>query len=117
MLLEAMASGRPIVASRIPGYAEVLQDGSEGILVEPRSSAALAEGLIRLLGDAELRRAMGERGRAKAAAYDWSHVAVRVLDFYEETIDAHMEDQARGTSRVAGAFRRVTFRTAPRGAQ
>jgi phosphatidylinositol alpha-mannosyltransferase len=117
VLLEAMASGRPIVASRIPGYAEVLQDGSEGILVEPRSSSALAAGLVRLLGDAELRREMGSRGRAKAAAYDWSHVAVRVLDFYEETIDAHMEDQVRGTSRVAGAFRRVTFRAAPRGAQ
>lgn len=117
VLLEAMASGRPIVASRIPGYAEVLQDGSEGILVEPRSPSALAAGLIKMLQDVELRRAMGERGRVKAAAYDWSHVAVRVLDFYEETIDAHMEDQARGTSRVAGAFRRVTFRAAPRGAQ
>jgi phosphatidylinositol alpha-mannosyltransferase len=117
VLLEAMASGRPIVASRIPGYAEVLQDGSEGILVEPRSSAALATGLIRMLRDPELRRAMGERGRRKAARYDWSHVAVRVLDYYEETIDAHMEDQARGVSRVAGAFRRVTFRAARRAAQ
>jgi phosphatidylinositol alpha-mannosyltransferase len=117
VLLEAMAAGRPIVASRIPGYAEVLRDGAEGLLVQPRSAAALAAGLTRLLGDAELRRALGARGRAKAAAYDWCRVADRVLDFYEETIDAHMESPRRRSSRVAGAFRWMTFRAAPGGAQ
>ena len=117
VLLEAMASGRPIVASRIPGYADVLEDGAEGLLVEPRSASALAEGLTRLLQDAPTRRAMGERGRTKAAAFDWFRVAGRVLDLYEETIDAHMEDPARRSNRMAGAFRRVTFRAAPRGAQ
>jgi hypothetical protein len=60
---------------------------------------------------------MGERGRAKAAAYDWSRVAGQVLDFYEQTIDAHMDAPARRSSRVAGAFRRVAFRAAPRAAQ
>jgi len=117
VLLEAMAAGRAIVASRIPGYAEVVQDGAEGLLVEPRSSSALAAGLIRLLEDADARRAMGERGRAKAGAYDWSRVAGQVLDFYEQTIDAHMDAPARRSSRVAGAFRRVAFRAAPRAAQ
>jgi phosphatidylinositol alpha-mannosyltransferase len=117
VLLEAMAAGRPIVASRIPGYAEVVHDGVEGVLVEPRSASSLAVGLTRLLRDADLRRRMGEHGRAKAAAFDWTRVADRVLHFYEETIDAHMEDPARRASRVAVAFRRVTFRAAPRGAQ
>jgi phosphatidyl-myo-inositol alpha-mannosyltransferase len=109
VLLEAMASGRAIVASRIPGYAEVLEDGAEGLLVEPKSSTALAAALIRLLGDADQRRAMGERGRAKASLYDWSRVAERVLDFYEETIDSHMEEPVHRRSRVAGALRRVKF--------
>jgi phosphatidylinositol alpha-mannosyltransferase len=117
VLLEAMASGRAIVASRIPGYAEVLHDGVEGLLVEPRSASALAAGLIRLLRDADLRRQMGERGRTEAAPFDWSRVADGVLELYEETIDAHMEDSARRTSRVAGAFRRVAYRMALRGAQ
>jgi phosphatidylinositol alpha-mannosyltransferase len=117
VLLEAMAAGRAIVASRIPGYAEVLEDGRQGILVEPKSSDALAAGLTRLLSDAALRRAMGERGRVKAADYAWTRVADRVLDFYEETIDAHMDEPAVRKSRVAGAFRRVTFRAAPRPAQ
>jgi phosphatidyl-myo-inositol alpha-mannosyltransferase len=109
VLLEAMAAGRAIVATRIPGYAEVVEDGAEGLLVEPRSSGALAVALIRLLGDAGLRRAMGERGRVKAAEYDWSRVAERVLDFYEETIDAHMVDPGRRANSLAGALRHVKF--------
>jgi phosphatidylinositol alpha-mannosyltransferase len=113
VLLEAMAAGRPIVASRIPGYAEVVEDGVEGLLVEPRSPAALAGALLRLLKDAERRKAMGERGRVKAAEYDWRRVADRVLAFYDETIDAHMNQPVRRTGRVADAWRRVAFRAAP----
>lgn len=113
VLLEAMAAGRAIVASRIPGYAEVVDDGAEGLLVEPKSSEMLAATLIRLLEDAQLRRAMGERGREKAAAYDWSRVAGQVLDFYEETIDAHMIDPERRTNRMASALRRVKLGAVP----
>ena len=113
VLLEAMAAGRAIVASRIPGYAEVVEDGAEGLLVEPKRSDALAAMLIRLLEDAELRRAMGERGRQKAAAYDWSRVAGQVLDFYEETIDAHMVDPEWQTNRMASALRRVKLGAVP----
>jgi phosphatidylinositol alpha-mannosyltransferase len=113
VLLEAMAAGRAIVASRIPGYAEVVEDGAEALLVEPKSREALATALVRLLGDAELRRNLGERGRQKAARYDWSHVAGQVLDFYEETIDAHMVDPGRRTNRVAGALRQVKFGAVP----
>jgi phosphatidyl-myo-inositol alpha-mannosyltransferase len=109
VLREAMATGRAIVASRIPGYADVVDHEGEGVLVEPKSSAALAEALIRLLGDPELRRTMGERGRQKAVAHDWSRVAGRVLDFYEETIDAHMVDPVKRTSWMTGALRRATF--------
>jgi phosphatidyl-myo-inositol alpha-mannosyltransferase len=117
VLLEAMAAGRAIVASRIPGYAEVVEDGAEGMLVEPGSSEALAAALVRVLGDADLRRSMGECGPSKAAAYDWSRVAGRVLDFYEETIDAHMIAPAARTNRVAGALRRMTFGAAARSAR
>ncbi len=113
VLLEAMAAGRPIVASRIPGYAEVLEHGAEGLLVQPRDPAELAASLSRLLADAGLRRAMGERGRIKAAQYDWTQVASRVLDFYEETIDAHMEDPSARVSPVAGALRWVTLAATP----
>ena len=114
VLLEAMAAGRAIVASRIPGYSEVLADGVEGLLVEPRSASALASGLIRLLNDASLRRAMGARGREKAATFDWPRVAGRVLDFYDTTIDAHLAEPTTHGSRVAGAFLRAATRAADR---
>lgn len=87
VLLEAMAVGRPIVASQIDGYANVLQHGAEGLFVPPKNAEKLAQALIRLLTDEPLRRQMGARGRPKALEYDWSHLARRVLAFYEETLN------------------------------
>jgi phosphatidylinositol alpha-mannosyltransferase len=114
VLLEAMAAGRPIVASRIPGYAEVLEHGREGLLVPPRVPSALATALTTLLLDADRRQAMSAHGRTKAQAFDWTRVAERVLNFYEETIDRQMEDSVVPSGRVSGAFRRVALRMAPR---
>lgn len=65
-LLEAAASGRPIVASDAPGCREVVQHGGNGYLVPVRESAPLADALERLLRDAALRREMGSRSRAIA---------------------------------------------------
>jgi phosphatidylinositol alpha-mannosyltransferase len=84
VLLEAMASGRPVVASNIPGYASVVSDGQEGLLVERKNPAALAEALVRLLSDPALRARMGSRGRATAAGYDWEKVSRRVLRYYRD---------------------------------
>ncbi|MEI6045840.1 MAG: glycosyltransferase family 4 protein, partial [Chloroflexota bacterium] len=82
VLLEAMASGVPVVASDIPGYASVLDHDKQGALVEPRNGEALAMTLIHLLADAELRAQMGEAGKKKATEYSWHKVSQRVLDFY-----------------------------------
>jgi len=82
VLLEAMAAGRPIVASNIEGYASVLTNGAEGLLVPPRDSEKLAEALITLLTDERMREEMGARGRATASQYDWERISQRVMDFY-----------------------------------
>jgi phosphatidylinositol alpha-mannosyltransferase len=87
VLLEAMAAGKPTVATNIPGYRDLLDDGKEGFLAEPKDERALAEALIRILGDPQMQRSMGDRGRAKAQQYSWRQVALRVLDFYEELLD------------------------------
>ena len=84
VLLEAMAAGRPIVASNIAGYRTVLQDGVQGLLVEPENEEALAVALIRLLRDPEMRARMGEQGRRTAHLYSWEKVARQVLECYEE---------------------------------
>jgi glycosyltransferase involved in cell wall biosynthesis len=62
-LLEAMASGLPIVASRAGGIPEVVPDGSAGTLVPPRDPVSLASAILLILGDPAKRRALGEEGR------------------------------------------------------
>jgi phosphatidylinositol alpha-mannosyltransferase len=87
VLLEAMATGKPTVATNIPGYRDLLDDGQEGFLAEPKNERSLAEALIRILRDPQMQRSMGDRGRAKAQQYSWRQVALRVLDVYEELLD------------------------------
>ena len=63
-VIEAMAFGLPVVATRAGGLPEVVEDGVTGILVPPGDSRALAEAISRLLRDPELRQRMGEAGRS-----------------------------------------------------
>lgn len=63
ILLEAGASGRPVVATDVSGCREIVRDGENGFLVPVRDSKALAEALIKLIADPELRVRMGARGR------------------------------------------------------
>ena len=82
-LIEAAAMGRPIVATDIPGAAEVVEDGVNGTLVPPRNAAALAAAIEVLLGDAELRARYGEAGRRKAEReFDERVVAERYVAEY-----------------------------------
>ncbi len=84
VLLEAMATGTAIVASDIDGYRDVVGDGSEGILVEPRDERALAGALRRMLGDDDLRASCARRGVVKAQRYSWDNVAREVEGVYAE---------------------------------
>jgi glycosyltransferase involved in cell wall biosynthesis/2-polyprenyl-3-methyl-5-hydroxy-6-metoxy-1,4-benzoquinol methylase len=67
VLLEAMAAGRPVVASAVGPIPEVVADGESGLLVEPGNPRALAEALLRLLEDPELAARLGETGRRRVA--------------------------------------------------
>jgi glycosyltransferase involved in cell wall biosynthesis len=77
--LEAMASGLPVVASRDGAVPEVVPDGKAGVLIDGRSSDAIAAALIRLLVDRPLRHRLGSRGREVARELDWPRVADRFL--------------------------------------
>lgn len=94
VLLEAMASGRAIVASDIEGYRSVVSHGVDGILVRPKDEEALAAALIQVLLDANLREAMGTNGWLKSQDYSWSKVAQRVLNYYER-VRAERESLAK----------------------
>ena len=88
VLLEAMAASCPVVASAIDGYASVITDERDGLLVRPKDDEALAAAIDRLLRDADLRRRLKEEGAKTAASYGWDKVAPRVLDYYRECIAA-----------------------------
>lgn len=84
VLLEAMASGVPIVASNIEGYATVVSAGVDGLLTPPRNSEALAWEIGQLLDNEALRRYLTEAGLQTVQGYAWPHVARRILDYYVE---------------------------------
>jgi phosphatidyl-myo-inositol alpha-mannosyltransferase len=84
VLLEALASGRAVVASDIPGYRSVIQHQRNGILVQPGRHEELAWAILSLLGSAEERHRLGEAGRRSALAYSWQRVATQVLNYYDE---------------------------------
>jgi len=86
VLLEAMSAGKPIIASNISGYAGVVDDGIQGLLVPPKDEVALAQAITSLLSDPILRKRMGANGRLKAEEYRWEHVAQRVFDYYSECL-------------------------------
>ena len=84
VLLEAMASGLPVVATEIPGYMSVVEPGRDSLTVRPKGWAELGAALVILARDEELRRRMGMAGYEKAQRYSWESVASQVVEVYEE---------------------------------
>lgn len=82
VLLEAMASGKPVVATNIAGYASVLTHGQEGLLAKPSNHRSLAAALLTLLKDKQMRARMAEQGLLTAEKYSWENVSRQVIDFY-----------------------------------
>jgi glycosyltransferase involved in cell wall biosynthesis len=102
--LEAMAHGRPVVASAVGGFLDLVVDGETGIHVPPGDVAALRGALERLLGDGELRRRMGEAGRQRAAErFSWDAVTRQTLDLY-----ARYAGKKSGRGGSGSSARRVT---------
>jgi phosphatidyl-myo-inositol alpha-mannosyltransferase len=87
VLIEAMAAGTGVVASKIAGYSDVVTNGVDGILVPPADPQALAEELQLLAHEPERIAAMGEAGRRSAERYAWPRIADDVSDTYERAID------------------------------
>lgn len=85
-VLEAFATGRPVVASRVPGLAEAVPP-TVGALVPPDDPAALAGALARRLGDADRCQAEGEAAAAHAARFDLRHTFARLAAATEAAVD------------------------------
>lgn len=86
-LLEAAASGRPIVTTDTPGCREVVRHEENGLLVPPRDVPSLAEALERLIRDAALRKEMGERGRRMVEeCFAIEQICAETLAVYRELL-------------------------------
>ncbi len=89
VLLEAMACGKPIVASNVGGIPFVVEDGKTGILVKPGDVDILAEKIIMLLQSEELREQMGMAGKEKTANFSWQVIAEQTVKIYKDLINRH----------------------------
>jgi glycogen(starch) synthase len=85
-LVEAMAAGRPVVASRVGGIPELVRDGVDGLLVQPDDPAALAKAITRVLANPVLAAELGASGRARVAGHHWAALAGRVLGVYRSVV-------------------------------
>jgi glycosyltransferase involved in cell wall biosynthesis len=98
--LEAMAAGRPVVASRVGGLAESVLDGTTGLLVPPRDPAALAEAIAQLASSQALAQAMGKQGRDRVRReFSLENMAGQNESYYYELVQRSAYDPSRCDSR------------------
>lgn len=86
VLLEAMAMSRPVVASNIPGYNEVVRHGENGLLFDPGNIDAIADSIIRVLADPTLRKKLAANGYRFAQEHSWEKIARRIEALYREKL-------------------------------
>lgn len=85
-LLEAMAAGRPVVATRVSGTEDVVLEGKTGFLADVGDVEGLSNHLGRLLASAELRESMHNAGLERIQSYGWTTIANRYIDLYQRVL-------------------------------
>ena len=89
-LVEAMACQVPVIATRVGGMKEIVEQGETGILVEPGDASVLAEGILRLLLDEDLRKLMGKAARKRAVElFSWEKIAENLLCQYKNICECN----------------------------
>ena len=83
VLMEAMAAGKPVIATRVGGVSELVEDGISGFLVPPGDVESLAQSICQIADDPDLRKRMGEAGRAMVRReFDVRHEAARIAALF-----------------------------------
>jgi glycosyltransferase involved in cell wall biosynthesis len=85
-LVEAMASGRPIIGTNIGGTPQVIENGSNGLLVAPKDPQALAEAIEKILSDKALAAHLAENGAMKAQNFSWDIQTKKYSDLFESLL-------------------------------
>ncbi len=87
VLVEAMAAGRPVVASDIPGYRSVITPGEDGVMFPPGDARALSRAVAALADDPCRRQRLAERGRQRALDFAWPRVTDRIEAVYRQVLE------------------------------
>ena len=87
VLVEAMASGKPVVASRVGGILDLVKEGQNGFLAEPGGEKGLAIAIKKLLEDKKMRDEMGKRGREIAQDFSVEKMIEKIDLLYESLLD------------------------------
>jgi len=85
-ILEAMAMGKPVIASRVGGIPDLIEDGQDGLLIPPEDYVSLAEAIMNLADNPDRRKEIGENARRKAMQFSWDRVAERLIKVYESSL-------------------------------
>ncbi len=102
VLLEAMASSTPIVASDLPGYSNVARSGKDALLVPPGDGAALAGAIRRVLDDADVASALVQSGGERADEFSMARLADLYVDRYRRLLDRVEARPGRGSGTMRG---------------
>lgn len=86
VVLQAMASGLPIVASRVKGFEEVVEENINGLFAEYNNPNQFAEAIEKLIKSPELREKMSKQSIEKSKQFSWKNIAKKYLEFYEKAV-------------------------------
>ena len=86
-ILEAMALGKPVIATKTGGIPDIITDGVNGLLVENENPVDMAEKIIMVFREEKLRRHLGENAYKRAEEFSWDKVSRRVYDLYKRAIN------------------------------
>ena len=96
--MEAQAAGAPIVASRVGGIPETVQEGKTGRLVPARDPLALADAIEELIRNPRLRSELGRNGRINARKFDTQIIGSRLVEIYRSAIEKQASKRGCGVA-------------------
>ena len=95
VLVEAMAAGKPIVASNVGGIPDLVEHDRNGLLVPPGDEKALAASIKQLINDPEKAKLMGQRGRKRCNQFSVEAMVAKIDNLYQELLQFHRPLRSR----------------------